>query len=142
MRPQANFARQLAMIAVFASSCVLILVFLWTSFGGTIPLKPKSYRVTADFPEASNLTVNADVRISGVTVGHVISKNASSDGTTHAVLELEPRYADRRPNGGWDEYIPNLEVIHIPGDHLQIVDEPRIGKIGADLTAKLAVIAP
>ncbi|WP_433758090.1 polyketide synthase Pks13 [Nocardia sp. CA-135398] len=58
------------------------------------------------------------------------------------MIELEPRYADRLPNGGWDEYIPNLEVIHIPGDHLQIVDEPRIGKIGADLTAKLAVIAP
>ncbi|MFD0362085.1 polyketide synthase Pks13 [Nocardia sp. GCM10030253] len=58
------------------------------------------------------------------------------------MIELEPRYADRRPNGGWDEYIPNLEVIHIAGDHLQIVDEPRIGKIGADLTAKLAVIAP
>lgn len=55
-------------------------------------------------------------------------------------IELEPRYAERRPNGGWDEYVPNLEVIHIPGDHLQIVDEPRIGKIGADLTAKLARI--
>ncbi|MFE7798410.1 polyketide synthase Pks13 [Nocardia sp. NPDC057440] len=58
------------------------------------------------------------------------------------MIELEPRYADRRPNGGWDEYLPNLEVIHIAGDHLQIVDEPRIGKIGSDLTAKLAVIAP
>ncbi|MEV6321864.1 polyketide synthase Pks13 [Nocardia sp. NPDC051787] len=55
-------------------------------------------------------------------------------------IELEPRYADRLPNGGWDEYIPNLEVVHIPGDHLQIIDEPRIGKIGADLTAKLAAI--
>ncbi|MFG2184617.1 polyketide synthase Pks13 [Nocardia iowensis] len=58
------------------------------------------------------------------------------------MIELEPRYANRRPNGGWDEYIPNLEVIHIPGDHLQIIDEPRIGKIGADLAAKLAAIAP
>ena len=56
-------------------------------------------------------------------------------------IELEPRYADRRPNGGWDEYIPNLEIINIPGDHLQIVDEPRIGQIGADLSAKLAKIA-
>ncbi|WP_454194519.1 polyketide synthase Pks13 [Nocardia sp. Marseille-Q1738] len=55
-------------------------------------------------------------------------------------IELEPRYADRLPNGGWDEYIPNLEIVHIPGDHLQIIDEPRIGKIGADLTAKLAAI--
>ncbi|MFF0541580.1 polyketide synthase Pks13 [Nocardia thailandica] len=56
------------------------------------------------------------------------------------MIELEPRFADRRPNGGWDEYIPNLEVVHIPGDHLQIVDEPRIGQIGADLAAKLAQI--
>ncbi|MEV0061055.1 polyketide synthase Pks13 [Nocardia sp. NPDC050718] len=56
-------------------------------------------------------------------------------------IELEPRYADRRPNGGWDEYIPNLEIVNIPGDHLQIVDEPRIGQIGADLSAKLAKIA-
>ncbi|MEU4316681.1 polyketide synthase Pks13 [Nocardia sp. NPDC024068] len=55
-------------------------------------------------------------------------------------IELEPRYAERRPNGGWDEYLPNLEIIHIPGDHLQIIDEPRIGRIGADLTAKLAQI--
>ncbi|MQY26906.1 polyketide synthase Pks13 [Nocardia aurantia] len=56
------------------------------------------------------------------------------------IIELEPRFADRRPNGGWDEYIPNLEIIHIPGDHLQIVDEPRIATIGADLTAKLTEI--
>ncbi|MGV9819108.1 polyketide synthase Pks13 [Nocardia xishanensis] len=55
-------------------------------------------------------------------------------------IELEPRYGDRRPNGGWDEYIENLEIVHIPGDHLQIVDEPRIGRIGADLTAKLGEI--
>lgn len=56
------------------------------------------------------------------------------------MIELEPRFADRVPNGGWDEYIPNLEVVHIAGDHLQIIDEPRIGTIGADLTAKLAAI--
>ena len=90
MRPQANFTRQLAIIAVFAASCVLILVYLWTSFGGSIPLKPKSYRVSADFPDASNLTLNADVRISGVTVGHVVAKNAAPDGTTHTVLEQCP----------------------------------------------------
>ncbi|MFI7527628.1 polyketide synthase Pks13 [Nocardia salmonicida] len=57
------------------------------------------------------------------------------------MIQLEPRFADRKPNGGWDEFIPNLEVVHIPGDHLQIVDEPRIGQIGADLAAKLAAIS-
>ncbi|WP_327111454.1 polyketide synthase Pks13 [Nocardia sp. NBC_01730] len=56
------------------------------------------------------------------------------------MIELEPRFGDRVPNGGWDDYLTNLEIIHIAGDHLQIIDEPRIGKIGADLTAKLAVI--
>ncbi|RMI34212.1 polyketide synthase Pks13 [Nocardia stercoris] len=57
------------------------------------------------------------------------------------LMELEPRFADRAPNGGWSEYIPDLEVIHIPGDHLQIVDEPRIATVGADLTRKLGEIA-
>ncbi|WP_459548791.1 polyketide synthase Pks13 [Nocardia sp. X0981] len=57
------------------------------------------------------------------------------------IIELEPRFADRLPNGGWDEYLPDLEIVHIPGDHLQIIDEPRIGRIGADLTAKLTQIS-
>ncbi|WP_216896931.1 polyketide synthase Pks13 [Nocardia sp. ncl2] len=57
------------------------------------------------------------------------------------IIEIDPRYADRLPDGGWDGYIPNLEIIPIPGDHLQIIDEPRIAVIGADLTEKLAAIA-
>ncbi|MEU7763537.1 polyketide synthase Pks13 [Nocardia sp. NPDC049190] len=56
------------------------------------------------------------------------------------MIELEPRFADRVPNGGWDDYLTNLEIIRVPGDHLQIIDEPRIGKIGADLTAKLVAL--
>lgn len=56
------------------------------------------------------------------------------------IIELEPRYAHRMPNGGWDEHLSDLEIIHIPGDHLQIIDEPRIATIGADLTKKLAEI--
>ncbi|WP_083868494.1 polyketide synthase Pks13 [Nocardia niigatensis] len=56
------------------------------------------------------------------------------------LIELEPRFGDRRPNGGWSEHIPELEIIHIPGDHLQIIDEPRIATIGADLSKKLSEI--
>ncbi|MFI6870929.1 polyketide synthase Pks13 [Nocardia sp. NPDC050406] len=56
------------------------------------------------------------------------------------IIELEPRFAERQENGGWGEHIPNLEIIHIPGDHLQIIDEPRIATIGADLTKKLSEI--
>ena len=93
MRPQANFTRQLAIIAVFAASCVLILVYLWGAFGGNIPLKPKNYRVSADFPDASNLALNADVRISGVNVGHVVAKSSAPHGTTKVTFDLKAAYA-------------------------------------------------
>jgi phospholipid/cholesterol/gamma-HCH transport system substrate-binding protein len=93
MRPHANFTRQLAVIAVFSASCVLILVYLWGAFGGNIPLKPKNYQVKADFPDASNLALNADVRISGVNVGHVIAKVSAPHNTTRVTFDLEPAYA-------------------------------------------------
>ena len=92
MRPQANFARQLAVIAVFAASCVLILVYLWTAFGGAIPLKPKNYRVVVDFANATNLGINADVRISGVNVGHVVGKRDHGN-TTRVTFDLKRQYA-------------------------------------------------
>jgi virulence factor Mce-like protein len=92
MRPQANFGRQLAIIAVFAVSCVGLLIYLWSAFGGAIPLKPKNYQVVADFPNAPNLGVNADVRISGVNVGHVIAKQERAN-ATRVTFDLQPQYA-------------------------------------------------
>ena len=79
-------------IAVFAASCALILVYLWSSFGGAIPLKPKNYRVSAEFPNATNLGINADVRISGVNVGHVVAKQENVN-DTRVTFDLEPQYA-------------------------------------------------
>ncbi|CAM2977039.1 polyketide synthase Pks13 [Skermania piniformis] len=58
------------------------------------------------------------------------------------MIELEPVYRNRAPNGGWDGYIADLEIIHVGGDHVQIVDEPYVAKIGADLTRRLAQIVP
>lgn len=55
-------------------------------------------------------------------------------------IELEPAFGTRQPDGGWGESVRNLEVIRVGGDHLQVVDEPYIGKVGADLTRKLADI--
>jgi phospholipid/cholesterol/gamma-HCH transport system substrate-binding protein len=91
MRPQPNFTRQLAIIAVFAVSCVAILIYLWTAFGGNIPLRPKNYQVSADFPDAKNLGINADVRISGVNVGHVIAKSDHGN-ATHVTFDLRAPY--------------------------------------------------
>jgi phospholipid/cholesterol/gamma-HCH transport system substrate-binding protein len=92
MRPQAHFTRQLAVIAVFAVSCVGILIYLWTAFGGSIPLQPKRYQVVADFPNATNLGINADVRISGVNVGHVVAKSSHGD-YTRVTFDVQPRDA-------------------------------------------------
>ncbi|TQC50696.1 acyltransferase domain-containing protein [Rhodococcus sp. WS4] len=56
------------------------------------------------------------------------------------VMNLEPAFKTRKPDGGWGDAVKNLEIIHVGGDHIQIVDEPYISKVGADLTKKLAAI--
>ena len=62
------------LIAVgFALSCFLLLLFLWISFGGPVPLKAEGYRIEAHFPEATQLATESDVRIGGVSVGKVKS---------------------------------------------------------------------
>jgi phospholipid/cholesterol/gamma-HCH transport system substrate-binding protein len=88
-----GIARILTMIA-FALSCFGILIFLWLSFGGSVPLQPKGYRVHVAFPEATQLAKEADVRISGVSVGTVkgIEPNDKS-GLTDSVLEIDARFA-------------------------------------------------
>jgi virulence factor Mce-like protein len=88
-----SFGRIFAMVA-FALSCFGILVFLWLSFGGSVPLQPQGYRVTAGFPEATQLAKEADVRISGVRVGRVktIEPNERT-GATDTELEIDARYA-------------------------------------------------
>ena len=55
-------------------------------------------------------------------------------------IALEPAFGTRTPDGGWAKVASDLEIVHIGGDHIQIVDEPYIGKVGADLTKKLAAI--
>ena len=92
MQKQAPTIGKLAVIAVFALSCFLILTYLWTSFGGPTPLSAKGYRFQADFQEATQLADNADVRISGVTVGHV-KKSEQVDDSTRVEIEIEERYA-------------------------------------------------
>jgi phospholipid/cholesterol/gamma-HCH transport system substrate-binding protein len=88
-----SFGRIAAMV-VFALSCFGLLLFLWLAFGGPVPLKPKGYRFTASFAEATQLAGEADVRISGVPVGKVKSiEPDKKTGRSIVVIELEPRYA-------------------------------------------------
>jgi polyketide synthase 13 len=55
-------------------------------------------------------------------------------------IMFEPRYAVRKPDGGWGEYVSDLEVVPIGGEHIQAIDEPIIAKVGAHMTQALNVI--
>ncbi|WP_059014274.1 polyketide synthase Pks13 [Mycobacterium sp. M26] len=47
---------------------------------------------------------------------------------------FEPRYAIRQPDGGWGEFVSDLEIVPIGGEHIQVIDEPYIAKVGAHMS--------
>jgi len=49
-------------------------------------------------------------------------------------IVFEPRYAIRQPDGGWGQFVKDLEVVHIGGEHIQAIDEPYIAKVGAHMS--------
>ncbi len=85
---------QMAAMVIFAFSCFSLLLFLWLSFGGSIPLKPKGYRFMVSFPEATTLADEADVRVAGVSVGQVkdIVRDPAGNRTL-ATVEMDRAYA-------------------------------------------------
>lgn len=96
MQKRAPTLGNILVIVLFALSCFGLLLFLWESFGGPLPLKPKGYRMVVAFPRALALAEQSDVRISGVDVGHVVALKLGKDGRTHATLEIESQYAPVR----------------------------------------------
>src|SRR5438270_354713 len=42
-------------MVLFALSCVGLLLFLWLSFGGSIPFNPQGYEIRVAFPNAQEL---------------------------------------------------------------------------------------
>jgi len=101
MQKQAPSLTRILIAAGFTLSCFLLILFLWIQFGGPIPLKPESYKVRAYFPEATQLAVESDVRIGGVSVGKVKeiglgpvdACRINGKDSTEAVIEIEPQFA-------------------------------------------------
>jgi phospholipid/cholesterol/gamma-HCH transport system substrate-binding protein len=88
---------KLAAMVVFTMSCFGLLLFLWLAFGGSIPLKPQGYRVQVEFPEAATLAQEADVRMAGVNIGKVKSKELDKGGAkTKVKLEIDRKFAPIR----------------------------------------------
>jgi virulence factor Mce-like protein len=85
---------RLAALIGFVLSCVVVLAYLWISFGGSIPFSARGYRIQVAFPQANELATGADVRIAGVNVGKVVELGLDpSDNRTLATLEISRRYA-------------------------------------------------
>jgi polyketide synthase 13 len=70
--------------------------------------------------------------------GHVTLYMA--DRYHHDAIMFEPRYATRQPDGGWGDYVSDLEIVPIGGEHIQAIDEPIIAKVGAHMTQALNTI--
>ena len=80
-------------MVAFVMACVGVLLYLWLSFGGVVPLRSEGYRFQVRFPEATQLAEQSDVRIAGVPVGKVIAIETGPNNTTEATLEMRSRYA-------------------------------------------------
>ena len=100
MQKNAPSATRILVAAGFTLSCFGLILYLWITFGGPIPLSSESYRFTAYFPEATRLATEADVRIGGVSVGKVKAielappeYRVNGKDVAAAEIELEPEFA-------------------------------------------------
>ncbi|MGH2870909.1 MAG: MlaD family protein [Solirubrobacteraceae bacterium] len=96
MTKQRPSVLQIVTMVAFTASCVGLLIFLWISFGGSLPLASQGYRFSVEFDQAVELASQAQVRISGVPVGRVVSVSLDHHtGLERAVIEIDRRYAPR-----------------------------------------------
>jgi virulence factor Mce-like protein len=98
MQKRAPTLANILVIALFALSCFGLLLFLWQAFGGSVPLRSKGYRFTAQFPRTLALAEQSEVKISGVPIGHVVSLKLGKGNYTDATMEIQSRYAPLASN--------------------------------------------
>jgi phospholipid/cholesterol/gamma-HCH transport system substrate-binding protein len=90
---------RIAAVVGFALSCFVLLLYLWLRSGGGIPLAPEGYRVHLLMPQTKGLGPHSDVRVSGVTVGHVVRIQAAKPvrlGRADVLIDIDARYVPLR----------------------------------------------
>ncbi len=94
MPKEAPSIGRIAAMVIFSLTCFGLLLFLWLSFGGPVPLKPKPYELTVPFAEATTLAEQADVRMAGVNIGKVDKKELDKGASrTTVTLNIERKFA-------------------------------------------------
>lgn len=88
-------------VATFVLSVFVLTLYVWMASGGSVPMAPGKYRVHVLLPQAKGLGQHSDVRVSGVTVGHVVSVDAAPPagrfrGRADVVIDLDKRYVPLR----------------------------------------------
>jgi phospholipid/cholesterol/gamma-HCH transport system substrate-binding protein len=142
MQKQAPSLGRVATMVLFALSCFGLLLFLWLSFGGPIPLKPKGYQFKVAFPEATQLGLEADVRVAGVSVGKVRDKtiDPAHPNRTVATIEVTRRFApiarDARAILRQKTLLGETYVELTPGDRRRAGSVPDGGLLGDARVAK------
>jgi phospholipid/cholesterol/gamma-HCH transport system substrate-binding protein len=85
---------RIAAMVLFGLSCFGILLWLWLTFGGPVPLKPKGYQVKIPFDEAVQLTSDLDVRSAGITIGSIKKSEPDPEsGHTLVTIEVDEKFA-------------------------------------------------
>ncbi|HEX8066807.1 MAG TPA: MlaD family protein [Thermoleophilaceae bacterium] len=93
MQKEAPSIGRIVVMVTWALSCIGLLLFLWISFGGVIPMKAKGYRVKTHLPETVLLTKAADIRMAGLDIGNITKLELSRDGGQEVEIEIEPEFA-------------------------------------------------
>ena len=98
MQKQAPTLGTLLTMVLFALSCFGLLLFLWLASAARCRSSPRATAFKVAFPEATQLGLEADVRVAGVSVGKVRAKDIDPRhrNRTVATIELDRRYAPMR----------------------------------------------
>ena len=93
MNKQAPSPVKIFVMVAWALSCFGLLLWLWFSFGGPVPLRPEGYRIKAHMPESALLVKEADIRMAGLDIGKVKSLKLSRQGGNEVEMEIDPEFA-------------------------------------------------
>jgi virulence factor Mce-like protein len=93
MNKQAPSPTKIFVMVMWALSCFGLLLWLWFSFGGPVPLRPEGYRVKVKMPESALLVKEADIRMAGLDIGKVKNLSLAREGGNVVEMEIDPEFS-------------------------------------------------